>query len=53
MKRSFSKLIGRAFTVGNIFGHRAQNQVDSAIAQAEGEKQKTLAQKASGNGPKN
>ena len=43
--------IGGAFTVGNIFEHRAQSKVDSAKAQAEGEKQKTLAQTALKDGP--
>jgi hypothetical protein len=45
--------IGGAFTVGNIFEHRAQSKVDSAKAQAESEKQKTLAKTASGNDPEN
>ncbi|MDM8553476.1 hypothetical protein QUF75_01960 [Desulfococcaceae bacterium HSG7] len=45
--------IGGAFTVGNIFEHRAQGQVNSAKAQAEGEKQKTLARTASENTPEN
>ena len=45
--------IGGAFTVGNIFEHRAQSKVDSAKAQAEGEKQKTLARVASANAPEN
>ena len=44
--------IGGAFTVGNIFEHRAQSKVDSAKAQAYGEKQKTLAQTALKDGPK-
>ena len=33
--------IGGAFTVGNIFEHRAQSKVESAKAQADSEKQKT------------
>ncbi len=44
--------IGGAFTVGNIFEHRAQSKVDSAKAQAVGEKQKALAKMASGNDAK-
>jgi len=43
--------IGGAFTVGNIFEHRAQSKVESARAAAEGEKQKALVRTASGNGP--
>jgi len=45
--------IGGAFTVGNIFEHRAQSKVESAKAQADGEKQKALAKTTSGNDPEN
>ncbi len=36
--------IGGAFTVGNIFEHRAQSQIESARARADGEKQKSAVQ---------
>jgi len=45
--------IGGAFTVGNIFEHRAQSKVKSAKAKADGEKQKILAKTTSGNDPEN